>query len=175
MEINLPGNAYPYIRKTEQDVLHAIDAGDVLDYGRQWERYSKAWARVWQLMAKEHFNSRDILEVDMRYFRHLPDGYSFVMDSSVLGCKFLVLPRKPRVAPKNMKYITASEMIKVHGCPVILELMKSLGAWFDRKERTTGLEMEKLVEASKRRAQRILAAGDGLRLKATKKGVDYYE
>jgi hypothetical protein len=176
MEANLPGKAYPYICEADKAMKRAIyHTGDEAEYKHQWEKYNKAWLRVWQLMAKEHFHSRDILDVDMRYFRHLPDGYSFVMDSSVLKCKILVLPRKPRKPPEDMRYITAGELIKIHENPIIMKFIVEFDAWFDRdgKKRTKDI-MERAIEASKKRAAEIAAAGGGLKLKRRKGGVEYY-
>lgn len=174
MESNLPDKAYPYICQADEEIQEAILREDERTYDNKWEKYYKAWVRVWQLMAKEHFHSRDIHDVDMRYFRHLPDGYSFVMDSSKLKCKILVLPRKPRVPPDDMRYITAGELIKVHECPAVMTFILEFGAWFDRRDNDDRKISDEVIRASKKRVEEIAASGKGMKLKKVKGGWSHY-
>jgi len=152
MEANLPGRAYPYIQETEKSIKCALLDEDMDKYKNLWERHSKAWLRVWQLMAIEHFESTDIQQVSMYYFRHLPDGYSIEMDSALLGCTVQVFPRKPKKPPK-CRWATAGEMIKVVENPEILTVMKKFDGWFDRTDRTITAEQIERMRARSQMAE----------------------
>jgi hypothetical protein len=174
MEENLP-TAYPYIRKADEALKKAMHSGDSAEFDRQMERYEKAWLRVWQLMAVEHCEARDLPDVDMRYYQHMPDGNNFDMDSKVVGGMVRVYPRKPKAPPKDMRWMTAREMIKVNECPAILDVITTFEAWFDRSVKTFSPPDQASLEASKRRAAKIKAEGTGMKLKSRKGGWDHYE
>lgn len=132
MRDNLGDKAIAYIRNAESDIKSSIERGDKNSYSLAWERYYKAWLRVWQLMAEEHMASRDIGDVDMRYFRHAKDGTNFVMEMNETGDRVLVLPRKPTRGKQKMKYITAGEMLSLKDMPIASEFIEKFDAWFKR-------------------------------------------
>lgn len=128
---NVPG-AREYIEKAYSEAIKAITLGKSKGFKDVVERYTKAWLRLWQLMAIDHFKKNNIMDVDMRYYRHLPDGYSMKWTSSVLGKTFTVYPRKPKQTAKDELWITAGEMIKIHENPILFSTLEKLEAWFDR-------------------------------------------
>lgn len=175
---NLP-TARPYIEKTYTQVMEAINAGNEYALTQAMERYEKAWVRVWQLMAEEHYKTRDFMDADLRYYRHAPDGWSFVLDSSVTGGEIVVFPRKPKKPPKDKRWMTAGEAIKMHENPLIMRMVKEFGAWFSRDSgaRSAGNDaaMKAAIEASKAQCKAIAEAGKGLKFKKKKHGADWYE
>jgi hypothetical protein len=175
MDKNLP-KARAYIEETHGEILKAMYGGDDTAFGISVEKYEKAWLRVWQLMAQEHFKGRKFEDVDMRYYRHMPDGNNFVMDSKRLGYKIKVFPRKPKNPPEDMKWMTAGELLKIHEAPILVNIMEEFGAWFDRADpKMTLTDKEEAIRASKARAEKIRAEGGGLKFKR-KKGVwEYWE
>ena len=175
MDEHLP-EARKYIEDTHSAIRKAMFYGDETEFNINLERYIKAWLRVWQLMAKHHVESRDFSDVDMRYYRHMPDGCSFVMDSEKLGCSIQVFPRKPQNPPKDAKWMTAGELIKVNEAPIIMAIMERFGAWFDRSEKNIDADfMKEAIEASKKLARKKIEDGTGLKFKRTHRGWDIYE
>lgn len=128
---NLP-SARGYIEETYDKAIKAITFDKEKEFNIELEKYTKAWLRLWQKMAIEHFQENKIEDVDMRYYRHLPDGYSMRWDSSVLKKKFTVYPRKPENPKKDELWITASEMIKIHEEPLLFSILEKFDGWFDR-------------------------------------------
>lgn len=145
-EKNLP-QAREYIEKVYSDVIKSI----VLEKGQNFkmgmERYVKAWIRLWEHMALEHCKGKDVLDIDFRYYQHLPQGHSMVWDSEKLGFKFRVFSKKPPKPPEDMPWITASEMIDIHENPILFDMIKELGAWFDRNRKK---RLGNLIERAKR-------------------------
>ena len=165
--------ATEYIKETYDMIMQSISENDEMGFKKNVERYEKACFRIWQLMAQDHFNSRDILDVSMVYYRHMPDGNSFVMDSKTLGFKIMVFPRKPKEVPE-MKWITAGELIRIHKNPILLSVIKTFDAWYNRNP-VDASALKRATELSKKDALRIRAAGGGLHLKNKKHGWDCYE
>lgn len=171
-DTNLP-KARRYIEDTYSEVTKAIVQSDDYAFDRAVERYEKAWVRLWQVMAKEHYESRDILQVDMRYYRHMPDGYSFVLESKVLGGDIIVFPRKPKTAPAT-RWMTAGEWIQLHENPSMMKLVTEMGAWFSRGKLKIVKASNTAEKASKARAKKIAENGTGLKFKGNKRGWDVY-
>lgn len=173
MDANLP-EARTFIEEQQRLYRRSMHEGDKILFEHYLEKYAKAWCRVWTRMALEHFETRGIEQTDMRYFRHLPDGYSFDMDSSKLGCVIRVFPRKPKTPP-NMLWITASEMLTVHEHKIIGRVIEKFDAWFLR-DKDGKLEVDKsAMERSKARAAKIHEDKTGKKFKGQKKGWDLYE
>lgn len=147
---NIPA-ARKYIEDTYSETLRAMTLGHESDFETSLEKYTKAWLRLWQRMAVDHFKKNDIIDVDMRYYRHLPDGYSMKWDSRQLGKKFTVYPRKPRSAKPGELWMTAGEMIRIHESPVIFSMLKEFDGWFDRDAGNRAQSMlERVLEHEKR-------------------------
>lgn len=147
---NIP-QARAYIEETHAAATKAMVLGERYDFDIALERYIKAWLRLWQRMAIDHFKSKDIMDVDMRYYRHLPDGYSMTWDSKELGHKFIVFPRRPKKPPKDMKWLTAVDLIKIDGNPIIMTIMKKFGAWIDKSEISRAEStMDRAIEEEKK-------------------------
>ena len=187
IEIKIPGNdekwaednipqAIPYIRKVENNIKLSVEFNDWNEYKLHWERYCRAWGRVWELMALEYAKGKDIMDMDMRYYRHMPEGNSFLMESARLGFDILVLPRKPLNPPEGVKWITAGEMIKINEAPAILKIMEMFDAWFVRDDGKKKPDaFERSAKASQIRCKELAAQGHGLKFKRKKKGFDCYE
>lgn len=143
-------NAREYIESIYKHVIKAIAMNDRDGFNYYVERYEKAWIRLYQLIAKEYFERTDINDVDMRYYRHMPDGYSMVWDSKKLGFKFKVFPRKPKKPPTDMKWITAGELIRLHENPAIFKTMEILEGWFDRSDGFTSDAIEQAMKEDKK-------------------------
>lgn len=128
-------SARKYIEELHAELMKAVyHLEDEAAFHFYMEKYEKAWLKIYQLMAKQHFHSRDIMDVDMRYYRHLPNGYSMTWNSKILGFKFKVFPRKPSNPPKKMKWITAGELLKIHSHPVLFNCIEQLEGWFERED-----------------------------------------
>lgn len=125
--------AYEYICKTHSEITVYEIQENEYQHKLAVNRYIKAWRKVWRLMAEEHFASRGFMDVDMRYYQHMPDGHSFVMKSEKLGRTIKVFPRKPKRPPKGMDWMTARELVDIHYNPAIMEVMDKLEGWYDRK------------------------------------------
>lgn len=147
---NIP-HAREYIEKTHADVMLSITFGKERDFKVALEKYTKAWFRLWQRMAVDHYKKNHIEDVDMRYYRHLPDGYSMRWNSGVLKKKFTVYPRKPKQAAKDELWLTAGEMIRIHENPTILFMLKEFDGWLDRdEEERDKSEVERAIAYEKR-------------------------
>ncbi len=146
---NIP-RARKYIEETYSEAMKSIVLGLKGEFEIALEKYTKAWLRLWQHMAVEHFKDNDIMDVDMRYYRHLPDGYSMTWNSSVLGKKLVVFPRKPESPPDSL-WITAGELVKMHENPQLFSIIKKFDGWFDRDEKSRVQSMmERALEDEKR-------------------------
>jgi hypothetical protein len=147
---NVP-HAREYLEKTYSEAIKSISFGRKGDFDIALEKYVKAWLRLWQLMAIDHFKNNDIMEIDMRYYRHLPDGYSMKWSSNILGKTFTVYPRKPKNPKDDELWITAGEMIKINENPVLFATIEKFDGWFDRdsEDRNKGT-LEKAIEYEKR-------------------------
>lgn len=149
-DLNIP-QAREYIERTYAEVIQAITFDKENDFKVSLEKYTKAWLRLWQRMAIDHYKRNNIYDVDMRYYRHLPDGYSMRWDSSVLKKKFTVYPRKPKQVAMGELWLTAGEMIRIHENPVILSMLKEFDGWLDRdKEERDKSEIERTIAYEKR-------------------------
>lgn len=147
---NIP-QARAYIESTYDEVIKAITFDREQSFQVALEKYTKAWLRLWQRMAIDHFKKNDITDVDMRYYRHLPDGYSMKWTSDVLGKTFTIYPRKPKATAKGELWITAGEMIKIHENPVVFSVMKGFDGWFDREVELRDRSMlEKVLDYEKK-------------------------
>lgn len=177
MKAKFPGVAHEYICSVYDEMTKAIHAGDDFDYKIAWEKYQKAWVKIWRLMAEEHVGSRPIEETDMRYIMHMPDGFSFDFDSELTGGMVRVFPRKPKNPPTDIKWMTASDALKSMENPAIIHLIKEFGAWFTREDENRSFEEldDDVKAASKKRCREIRLAGGGKKLKHKKGGWDCYE
>lgn len=143
---NVPG-AREYLEKTYSEATKSIYLGNEGAFSSALEKYTKAWLRLWQLMAVDHYKKNDIMDVDMRYYRHLPDGYSMRWDSRALGKKFVVYPRKPKTGPEDGLWMTAGELVRIHENPSVFDIMKKFDAWIDRDVEARDKSMlEKILE-----------------------------
>lgn len=138
------------IENTYKELTKAMVEENGLIFDTRLKTYVNMWLRLWQLQALDHFKTRDILDVDMRFFRHLPDGYSMTWDSKRLGKKFKVYPRKPKKPPKGMEWLTAGEMIQIFENPAILDVMENFDGWMDRDEASADKALRKAMEANKK-------------------------
>jgi hypothetical protein len=171
-DANVP-QAIEYINKSYNDLQKAIVENDGMEFKVSLEKYEKACLRVFQLMAQDHCGGRDIMDVSMVYYRHMPDGNTFVMDSKTLGCKIMVFPRKPKQVP-DMRWVTAGELIKMHENPILFDIITLFDAWYDRSVPSENF-FDKVTYLSKKDAKRILSEGGGMKLKTKKHGWDCYE
>ena len=166
--------ARKYIENTYSALIRAqYHLEDMQEARRQMEKYEKAWRRLWQLMAEEHVKDRDFADVDMRYYRHLPDGNYFDMSSDDLGGRVRVFPRKPKNPPKDMRWTTADKMIDMHYHPIIFNFVKTFGAWFEEDEPYRPNKDSQREDIERCKAK--VAAGKGLKFKRHRKGFDEYE
>ena len=143
--------AHEYIKRVQSTYKKAMEEDDEYTFSRYIEKYSSGWAKIWTLMAIEHFNSRDFVDIDLKYYRHLPEGHSFVMDSPIVG-KVKIFPRKP-IDPPDCKWATATEIIRMNECPSLLAIVKEFdGAWFNRSVlRTDESIIDDAIKADKER------------------------
>lgn len=147
---NVP-HAREYIENTYSEAIKSITFNREGDFKIALSKYVKAWLRIWQLMAIDHYKNNSIMDVDMRYYRHLPDGYSMQWNSSVLGKKFTVYPRKPRCFGAGELWVTAGELIRIHENPVTFSILKGFDGWFDRNLDEEGKSLlEKVVAYEKK-------------------------
>lgn len=152
---NIP-QARKYIEETYSKALKAVTFGKTRDFKIEIEKYTKAWLRLWQRMAIEHFHNKDILDVDMRYYRHLPDGYSMKWNSRTLGKEFILFPRKPKNPPADMPWMTAGEMIRIHEEPLVFSILKEFDGWFDRDaDKRAKSMLERALEDEKKNPPRM--------------------
>lgn len=156
-EIALPGSfeyletnqqAAQFIAKALVAYKEAMLFEDSYNFELNLARYSKGWTKVWMLMAKEHFHSRDIHDVDMRFFKHLPDGYSFIMKDTSLGFDILVVPRNPSKLT-DMRWVSAGTLLKMHKNPIIMKVLKAFpDSWFG-KSKTLESMMDEAIKWDK--------------------------
>lgn len=170
LEKNKP-EAKEFIDKAYADLRRSAAGGDVDIFEHYWKKYERGWRRACELMAIEHVGSRDFMDIDLAFYQHLPDGYSFIMDSERLGCSVHVFPRKPKSPPRDIRWMTAGQLIDVDSCPSIIQVMETFDAWFSVRE-TVKLEPS---DADKAWCKEKVESGKGMRLKRRHRGWDEYE
>jgi len=130
MDENLPDGAIPYIKEQRKLMDDALKSDSEDDYTLPWTRYYKAMLRAWELMASEKTKGVPLEDVELEYFRHLPDGNEIVMSSDELGGEFVLVPRRPKKQDPDKRYMTANNAKALEEAPIIARFIKEFDAWF---------------------------------------------
>ena len=150
--LNIP-DAEDYLGTCLQKAKSAIENNKHIQFQLQLRKYVDGWKKVWTLMAIAHCEGRPQKDIDYRLFMHMPEGTKLEFETDSFG-KFCIFPRVPRNPPKDIKWLTANDVVKMQEAPVIKTIMEEFDAWIDHgvdKEDKMKKQMRRAMEADRKK------------------------